>query len=120
MLFLWFAFMLQVSGVLHLSIHRILCLLLNTKRSSIRRMADANFVSQIVNLLFSVLLLPVTCVAVCVQVLIRQVFFWLCVCVCECELDAAGVALSQIDKHNMRHYSKRLSRVCACVNVKRV
>ena len=40
-----------------------------------------------------------------------------CVCVCECELDAAGVALSQIDKHNMRHYSKRLSRVCACVNV---
>ena len=34
-----------------------------------------------------------------------------CVCVCECELDAAGVALSQIDKHNMRHYlmpSKRL------------
>ena len=43
-----------------------------------------------------------------------------CVCVCECELDATGVALSQTDKHNMRHYSKRLSRVCACVDVKRV
>ena len=80
-------------------------------------MADENFVSQIVNLLVSVLVLPVTCVALCVQVLIRQVFLWLCVCVCECELDATGVALSQTDKHNMRHYSKRLSRVCACVNV---
>jgi hypothetical protein len=33
--------------------------------------------TQIVNLLVWVLLLPVTCVAVCVQVLIRQVFFWM-------------------------------------------
>ena len=63
MLFLWFAFVLQVSVVVQLCIRRILCLLLNTKRSSIRRMADANFVSQLVNLLVSVLLLPVTCVA---------------------------------------------------------
>ena len=77
MLFLWFAFVLQVSVVLQLSIHRVVCLLLNTKRSSVRRMADANFVSQIVNLLVSALLLPVTCAAVCVQVLIRQAFFWL-------------------------------------------
>jgi hypothetical protein len=30
-----------------------------------------------------------------------------CVCVCECELEATGVALSQTDKHNMRHYSSR-------------
>ena len=77
MLFLWFAFVLQVSVVVQLCLRRILCLLFNTKRSSIRRMADANFVSQLVNLLVSVLLLPVTCVAICVQVLIRQVFFWL-------------------------------------------
>jgi hypothetical protein len=27
--------------------------------------------------------------------------------VCECEFDATGVALSQTDKHNMRHYSSR-------------
>jgi hypothetical protein len=77
MLFLWFAFVLQVSVVLQLCLRRILSLLFNTKRSSIRRMADANFVSQLVNLLVSVLLLPVTCVAIFVQVLIRQVFFWL-------------------------------------------
>ena len=77
MLFLWFAFVLQVSVVVQLCLRRILCLLFNTKRSSIRRMADANFVSQLVNLLVSLLLLPVTCVAICVQVLIRQVFFWL-------------------------------------------
>ena len=77
MLFLWVAFVLQVSVVLQLSIHRVVCLLLNTKRSSVRRMADANFVSQTVNLLVSALLLPVTCAAVCVQVLIRQAFFWL-------------------------------------------
>jgi hypothetical protein len=38
-------------------------------------------------------------------------------CVCECELDATGVALRQTDAHNMRHESKRLSRVCVCVNV---
>ena len=68
-----------------------------------------------------------TCVCVCecepdaAGVALRQT----CVCVRECELDAAGVALSQTDKHNMRHESKRLSRVCvceceACVNAKRV
>jgi hypothetical protein len=77
MLFFWVAFVLQTSVVLQLSIRRVLCLLLNTKLSSVRRMADANFVSQIVNLVVSVLLLPVTCVAVCAQVLIRQLFFWL-------------------------------------------
>ena len=36
-----------------------------------------------------------------------------CVCVCECELDAAGAALSQIDKHNMRHYSMPSKRLVA-------
>jgi hypothetical protein len=77
MLFLWFAFVLQVSVVLQLCLRRVLCLLFNTKRSSVRRMADANFVSQLVNLLVSALLLPVTCIAIFVQVLIRQVFFWL-------------------------------------------
>ena len=77
MLFLWFAFVLQVSVVVQLCIRRIICLLLNTKRSSMRRMADANFVSQIVNLLVSVLLMPVTCAAVCVQVVVRQFFFLL-------------------------------------------
>ena len=68
-----------------------------------------------------------TCVCVCecepdaAGVALRQT----CVCVRECEPDATGVALSQTDKHNMRHESKRLSRVCvceceACVNGKRV
>jgi hypothetical protein len=71
----------RCGAVMHPS---ILCLLLNTKRSNVRRMADANFVSQIVKLLVSVRFLPVTCVALCVQVLIRQVFLCLCVCVCAC------------------------------------
>ena len=34
-------------------------------------------------------------------------------CVCECELDATGVALSQIDKHNMRHHSMPIKRLVA-------
>ena len=34
-------------------------------------------------------------------------------CLCECEFDAAGAALSQIDKHNMRHYSMPSKRLVA-------
>ena len=40
-------------------------------------MADSNFVSQLVNLFISIVLLPVTWVGVCVQVVVRQIFFWL-------------------------------------------
>ena len=60
MIFIWFAIVLQACVVLELCLNRIIRILLNTKRSSIRRMTDANFVSQIVNLLISVLLLPIT------------------------------------------------------------
>ena len=77
MLFLWFALVLQASVLLELCLNRIICIVLNTKRSSVRRMADGNFVSQMVNLLVSVLLLPITWVGVCVQVLLGQVFFCL-------------------------------------------
>ena len=76
MLFLWFALVLQASVVLELCLNRIIRIFLNTKRSSIRRMADANFVSQIVNLFISVLLLPLTWVGVVVQILVGQFFFF--------------------------------------------
>ena len=75
MLFMWFALVLQASVVLELCLNRIIRIFLNTKRSSIRRMADANFVSQIVNLFISVLLLPLTWVGVVVQILVSQFFF---------------------------------------------
>lgn len=77
MLFIWFAFVLQVSVLLELFLNRIICIVLNTKRRSTRRMADSNFVSQLVNLFISIVLLPVTWVGVCVQVAVRQIFFWL-------------------------------------------
>ena len=76
MLFIWFAFVLQVSVLLELFLNRIVCLVLNTKRRSTRRMADSNFVSQLVNLFIAVLLLPVTWLGVCVQVVAQQIFFW--------------------------------------------
>jgi hypothetical protein len=76
MLFIWFALVLQASVVLELCLNRIIRIFLNTKRSSIRRMADANFVSQIVNLFISVLLLPLTWVGVVVQILVGQFFFF--------------------------------------------
>jgi hypothetical protein len=77
MLFIWFAFVLQVSVLLELFLNRIICITLNTKRKSTRRMTDSNFVSQIVNLFIAILLLPVTWVGICVQVVVRQNFFWL-------------------------------------------
>ena len=77
MLFIWFALVLQVSVLFELFLNRIICIALNTKRKSTRRMADSNFVSQIVNLLIAILLLPVTWVGICVQVVVRQIFFWL-------------------------------------------
>jgi hypothetical protein len=77
MLFIWFALVLQVSVLLELFLNRIICIALNTRRRSTRRMADSNFVSQIVNLIISILFLPVTWVGVCVQVVLRQIFFWL-------------------------------------------
>lgn len=81
MLFIWFAFVLQVSVLLELFLNRVICIALNTKRRSTRRMADSNFVSQLVNLCIAILLLPVTWVGICVQVVVRQIFFWLTVLV---------------------------------------
>ena len=72
MLFLWFAFALQTGVLLELSLNRIVGIFLNTKRSSSRTLVDANFVSQIVNLLVSILLVPLTWIDVCVQVLLSQ------------------------------------------------
>ena len=77
MLFIWIAFVLQTSVLLQLCVNRIVGIVLNTKRSSSRTLVDANFVSQVVNLLVSILLLPVTWVGVCVQVLISQFFLLL-------------------------------------------
>ena len=77
MLFIWFAFVLQVSVLLELFLNRTVCIVLNTKRRSTRRMADCNFVSQLVNLSIAILLLPVTWIGVCLQAVVRQLFFWL-------------------------------------------
>jgi hypothetical protein len=77
MLFLLFAFVLQTGVLLELCLNRIVGIFLNTRRSSSRTLVDANFVSQIVNLLVSILLLPITWIGVCVQVLISQFFLLL-------------------------------------------
>jgi hypothetical protein len=77
MLFIWIALVLQTGVLLELCLNRIVGIVLNTRRSSSRTVVDANFVSQLVNLLVSILLLPVTWVGVCVQVLISQFFLLL-------------------------------------------
>ena len=77
MLFIWVAFVLQTGVLVELCLNRIVGMVLNTKRSSSRALVDANFVSQVVNLLVSILLLPVTWVGICVQVLISQFFLLL-------------------------------------------
>jgi len=77
MLFIWIALVLQTGVLLELCLNRIVGIVLNTRRSSSRTVVDANFVAQLVNLLVSILLLPVTWVGVCVQVLISQFFLLL-------------------------------------------
>jgi hypothetical protein len=74
MLFVWFACVLQPGVLVELCLNRIVGIFLNTKRSSSRTLVDANFVSQIVNLLVSILLVPLTWIGVCVQVLFSQFF----------------------------------------------
>jgi len=74
---LWFAFVLQVAVIVELCLNRIIGIVLNTKRRSTRMMADANFVSSIINLIVSVALLPITWAGVCVQFIVGQFFFLL-------------------------------------------